>query len=298
MGKAIKTFLILNLALSIGVAIYGFLLFQDREIVKARTILLQDNAQRIASNLSWGQEVDWETPEDRRAGSFNVPQPASPEDLPEMENRLGELARFSTQRLAQLNQRYSELVQTRRELADTRDTLATREQELASTRQELTTTQARLASTETDLRQSRLELNTVRVERDGLERQVQGLNVQLSERDDKIASLEVDVARLEDDISNLTAQAQSRVPGGAGAEAWKGRSATILAVNETYQFVILDKGVIDVLPLGLEAIVHRGEEFIGTVIVRQVEDLVAIAEINPATLTPGLKLEPMDTVFF
>jgi hypothetical protein len=298
MGKAIKTFIILNLALSVGVAIYGYLLFRDREIVKARTILLESNTQLVAANLNWGQEVDWESPEDRRSGTFMVPRPASPDELPSMENTLGELGRFATQRLAQLNQRYNELVQTQRQLSETRETLATRERELATTRQELATARERVSSMETDLRQSRLELNTIRVEREGLERQVQGLNVQLTERDDQIASLEVDVARLREDLANLTDRTQANIPGGTSSEAWKGRPATILAVNETYRFVILDKGEIDVLPVGIEAIIHRGDEFIGTVTVRQVEELVAIAEINPATLTPGASILPNDTVFF
>ncbi|MCC5845718.1 MAG: hypothetical protein JJU05_15830 [Verrucomicrobia bacterium] len=298
MGKLLKTFIILNLALSIVVAIFGFQLFRDREIVKARTILLETNAQRVAANLSWGQEVDWESSEDRRSGTFTVPQPASPGELASMENTLGELGRFATQRLAQLNQRHNELVQTRRQADEARETLATRERELASTRQELATAQERVSSMETDLRQSRLEVNTIRVEREGLERQVQQLNTQVSERDDQIASLEVDIARLREDLSNLTQRTQARTPGGAGTEAWVGRPATILAVNETYQFVILDKGSIDVLPVGIEAIIHRGDEFIGTVTVRQVEELVAIAEINPATLTPGERIQPNDTVFF
>ncbi len=298
MGKAIKTFIILNLALSIGVAIYGYLLFRDREVVKARTLMLQDTTQRVAANLSWGQEVDWETAEDRRSGTFVVPQPATPEELPSMENTLGELSRFATQRLAQLNQRYTELVQTQRQLAETRETLATRERELATTRQELATAQARIVSMEEDLRQSRLEINTLRVEKEGLERQVQSLNVQITERDDQIASLEVDIARLQEDLASRDQRLQARIPGGEGSEAWKGRTATVLAVNETFQFVILDKGEIDILPIGIEAIVHRGDEFIGTVTVRQVEELVAIAEINPATLTPGASIQLNDTVFF
>jgi uncharacterized protein YoxC len=298
MGKAIKTFIILNLLLSIGVAIYGFLLFRDREIIKARTILLQENAQRIASNLSWGREVAWESADDRRPGNFTVPQPATAEELPAMENALGELARFATQRFAQLDQRYAELVRTRNELAETRETLATRERELATARQELTTARERVSAIEDDLRQSRLEVNTVRVERDGLERQVQQLNNQVAAQNDQIASLEVDIARLQEDLASATQRAQARVPGGASAEAWKGRSATILAVNETFQFVILDRGEIDVLPIGIEAIVHRGEEFVGTVTVRQVEEFVAIAEINRATLTPGVSIQNNDTVFF
>lgn len=298
MGKAIKTFIILNLLLSIGVAIYGFLLFRDREIVKARTVLLQENAQRVATNLSWGQDVDWESPDERRAGTFSVPQPATPEDLPAMANSLSELSRFATQRLAQLNQRYNELVQTRSELADTRETLATREQELANTRQELAGSRERITSIEDDLRQSRLEVNTLRVERDGFERQVQQLNAQLMERNDQIASLEVDIARLREDLSNLRQRDQTLASAGVGAEEWKGRDAAILAINETFQFVILNKGAVDALPTGIEAIIHRGDEFIGTVIVRQVEELVSIAEINPATLVPGQRIHMDDSVFF
>lgn len=298
MGKAIKTFIILNLALSIAVAIFGFLLFRDREIVKARTVLLQNSTQRVAANLSWGQDVPWEAAEDRRAGSFTVPQPTSPDELPTLENTLNELGRFATQRLAQLNQRYQELTETQRLAEQTRATLAARERDLADVRQELATTQARAQSVTEELSQSQTQLNTLRAERDGLQRQVQSLNTQLSQRDDQIASLEVDVTRLREDLASLTDREQPRIQTGTTSDAWKGRHAAILAVNETYRFVILDKGEVDVLPVGLEAIVHRGDEFIGTVTVRQVEELVAIAEINPATLTPGQQIRLDDSVFF
>ena len=63
MGKALKTFIILNLLLSAGVIALGIKSFSERKVLKAEAIELQNTVSQLSANLKWGEEVAWESPE-------------------------------------------------------------------------------------------------------------------------------------------------------------------------------------------------------------------------------------------
>ncbi len=303
MGGAIKSFIVINFLLSIGVVVMGYLVFKDREVIKARTLLLEQNAARIAENLDWGETVDWETADERKLTAYSVAQPVLPEELPTLEGNLDDLARFATTRVAQLNQRYAELVQTQQELADTRDTLATRERELAQTRQELADTKDTLAATQEELRDANRQIDQLNLEKSNLERQIESLNTEIEGLNNTIAGLEVDLQAMTDQFDRLQEKYDTLVgnlnnDGPKDAGAWKGRSGVVLSVNQEWNYVVIDKGEVDDLLLYLDALVHRGDQFIGKLTVVRVEDTVAIAEIQNDTMAEGESIVPGDTFFF
>ncbi len=302
MGKALKAFIVLNFLLSIAVVALGVKVFLDREVIKARTLLMEEYASKTAENLKWGGQVDWETANERKTNPFAIPQPLTPEELPGLETTLSDLARFATQRQAQLVQRYEELVVTRQELADTRDQLATRTRELADARSQIASLESTLAKTQNDLSEANRTIDTLRMEKESLERQVDGLNRDVQERNDRIAILEIDLEKTISERDRAIARVQTlegQLAGGSGeSKVWRGRPALILAVNDKWNYVVIDKGSKDDMEMFLEAYVHRGDEFVGKLRVTRIEEAVSVAEIQVETLVDGALLQPGDTIFF
>ena len=302
MGKALKAFIVLNFLLSIAVVALGVKVFLDREVIKARTLLMEEYAAKTATNLEWGGQVDWETSDLRKTNPFAIPQPLKPEELPALESSLSDLARFATQRQAQLSQNYADLVATRQELAETRDTLATRTRELADARTQIASLESILAKTQNDLSEANRTIDTLRMEKESLERQVDGLNKDVQERNDRIASLEVDLEKAISERDRAIARVQTLEGQLAGdkpsSRIWNGRAAQILAVNDKWNYVIIDKGSKDDMEMFLEAFVHRGDVFVGKLTVTRIEEAVAVAEIQTDTLVDGTFLQPGDTIFF
>jgi hypothetical protein len=302
MGKALKAFIVLNFLLSIAVVALGVKVFLDREVIKARTLLMEEYAAKTATNLEWGGQVDWETSDLRKTNPFAIPQPLKPEELPALESSLSDLARFATQRQAQLSQNYADLVATRQELAETRDTLATRTRELADARTQIASLESTLAKTQNDLSEANRTIDTLRMEKESLERQVDGLNKDVQERNDRIASLEVDLEKAISERDRAIARVQTLEGQLAGdkpsSRIWNGRAAQILAVNDKWNYVIIDKGSKDEMEMFLEAFVHRGDTYVGKLRVTRIEEAVSVAEIQTDTLVDGTFLQPGDTIFF
>ena len=302
MGKALKIFLILNLLLSLVVVGFGVKIFMDREVIKARTIILQNNARQVAGNLQWGRQVDWD-PDDPMRAEFTVPQPVDQEELPGLVSRLEELARLANHRVVLLDQHYADLIQTRNVLAETREELAVTQRNLARTEQELADTRETLRVTQNDLQEARRNIDRLESEKRGLQNQIASLNDELTRRNDRIQSLEVDLETRNQELARATeriARLEGRLArdGESDQGRWSGVPGEILAVNDQWKYVILNMGEVDEMELFLEAIVHRGDEYLGKITVVRVENTVSIAEIELATVPEGKSIQAGDTVFF
>jgi len=297
----VKIFLILNLILCAAVLVFGISVFRDREIVKARAVLLKNNADRVAENLHWAEEVDWEASEDRQEGEFRLVLPESMDEMPPFEQRLEALATLADTRVEQLSTRYEELVQTTQTLRETEGTLDARVEELTSTREEVASVEEELTETESSLNSAEESSASLRRETDALERQASALRTDIAEQDEKITELETELAKVtgeRDRIEKLLRACRRNIDDPIEESDWHQRPARILAVVPEWDYVVINKGEVDVLPMYLEAYVHRGDEFIGKVRVMRVERTVALAEILEDTLVDGKKIKAGDTIFF
>jgi multidrug efflux pump subunit AcrA (membrane-fusion protein) len=304
MGKALKTFIILNLLLSLAVVWFGIEHFNDREVIKARGLMHEATLRDVSQNLGWGREIDREEAQDRKPGTFTVPQPITVEELGNLDMALNELSRFATQRFAQLNQRTSQLISEEQAHANTERIRSETQAQLDTTRADLQRTRATLEQTQNELQQANRTIDGLRADKSNLERQVASLTTELAEKNERIDTLEIDLeartAELNRAMDRIERLERWRSTGNADGPQgiWSGVPATVLEVDTQWQYVVIDLGEIDRLELFLNAFVHRGDEYIGQVNVIRVENTVAVAEILQHTIQPGLTIQPGDTIFF
>lgn len=297
----VKIFLILNLVFCAGVLAFSFLTFKDRELVKARNVIHRNNLDRIAGNLNWGAEVAGEDESLRQSGPFQLAPPDSMEELVSFNSTLENLSSVADARLAQLSEEHTEQVEASAELEETRENLAAKEAELEETR-------GKVANLENALTESREALASAKESIPALEREIRTLESRVEDLDQQIAAREETEAdiikRLEirtgerDRIETLLAAARRPVERDGSVSDWHQKTATVLAAEPEWNYVVINKGEVDVLPLFVEAFVHRGDEFIGKIRVMQVERTVALAEVLTDTLVQGAQVQAGDTLFF
>lgn len=322
MGKALKTFIILNLLLSGTVVWFAYVHFVDREVIKARGLMHEDTMRTVAQNLGWGREASHEEalrsafqnntlgqapeipdPMDVNRSPFSVPQPIHVDELGSLQMALNELERFANQRFALLNLRTSQLIAEReRHQQEWAEHERTKE-ELRITRDDLRRTRETLAQTQNELQQANRTIDGLRADKANLERQVAALTNELAEKNERIDTLEVDLeatnAELTRAFERIERLEKLWSDGETGPQGrWSGVQGTVLEVNSQWQFVVIDLGEVDRLELFLNAFVHRGDTYIGQVNVIRVENTVAVAEILPDTMEPGMMVEVGDTIFF
>jgi predicted RNase H-like nuclease (RuvC/YqgF family) len=303
-SNLIKTFLVLNFMLIIGAMVFSmFFYFKDRELVKARTLITLEGVEKISQNLKWGGIVSWESDADRKTDTFNLTLPTTTDEVTNFEAQLNSLEEYATLRIEQLSQQYTTLLETQAELAQTEETLSIRTQELAAARREIGQLEETLAQTNRSLDEANDTIGDLEREKSTLERQVKDLESELAAKDMEISRLQEQVAlrvteyqKLEKLWKACIGRSDTTVQRGPEGEV-PFMDAVILAIDPLWDFVVINRGEVDVLPMFSEAFVHRGETYVGKIRVTQVERGASIAEILDETFTEGMSLEVGDTVF-
>jgi cell shape-determining protein MreC len=77
-----------------------------------------------------------------------------------------------------------------------------------------------------------------------------------------------------------------------------GLHGTILAVNQAYNFVVLDLGGRQGVETNAEMVIMRGGTLIGKIRVSSVEPATAIGDIISSTLPRGVQVQPGDIVIY
>lgn len=99
--------------------------------------------------------------------------------------------------------------------------------------------------------------------------------------------------KTEAELKKLRDQMEMIKPGGTKSMSLSGR---ILAVNPTWNFVILDLGKNDQVVEGLTMVVYRGEKMIGKIKTVTVDAQTAVADVLPET--PAAAIEVGDQVVY
>ena len=97
----------------------------------------------------------------------------------------------------------------------------------------------------------------------------------------------------EAELKKMREQMEMTKPGGTKSMSLSGR---ILAVNPTWNFVILDLGKNDQVVEGLTMVIYRGEKIIGKIKTVTVDAQTAVADVLPGT--PATAIEVGDQVVY
>ena len=195
---------------------------------------------------------------------------------------------------------------TNDDLTGTRGTLKTTEENLTEQKaknQELTlqadklskdlaTTRGDLESTNSKLKITSEQLQSIE---DGLkgkkpDERFQQINdnsekVKVTESEQKILSAAKEKA--DSELKKLKEQIEMTKPGGSKTMSLSGR---ILAVNPTWNFVILDLGKNDQIVEGLTMVIYRGEKMIGRIKTVTVDAQTSVADVLPGTPAAGIEV--------
>ena len=99
--------------------------------------------------------------------------------------------------------------------------------------------------------------------------------------------------KTEAELKKLREQVEMTKPGGTKSISLSGR---ILAVNPTWNFVILDLGKNDQVVEGLTMVIYRGEKMIGKIKTVTVDAQTSVADVLPGT--PAAAIEVGDQVVY
>jgi hypothetical protein len=109
-----------------------------------------------------------------------------------------------------------------------------------------------------------------------------------------VASLEDRASSLQAQIAQLQRKEQDR----RGSVMRQGLQGTVLAVNQSWNFVVLSLGDRQGVVPNAEMLVQRGGQLLGRVRVTSVEPSTSIADILVRTVPRGLSVMPGDTVIY
>ena len=126
------------------------------------------------------------------------------------------------------------------------------------------------------------------------------LQTQLEETRSQLDSAEREKQLLADRIQHAGAlQPQPQAPARAGPHrARPAVRGTVLAVNQAYNFVVLNLGGRQGVKSNAEMLVLRGGTVIGKIRVSSVEPATAIGDIISNSLARGVQVQPGDIVIY
>lgn len=227
------------------------------------------------------------------------------------------------------------LVETKTKLADTETQLATTREDLAKKTAALTESERQVAdlTTKNDLAQA--EITKLKADNQTKDSKIAELDAKITETETALEGLKTSIATLEQENSSLketaaqvsapaeddskariaeletlntkldsdlkTAEAriqsmEERLNEKKRIEQLNSLSGRILAVNEAWNFVVLNLGDKNGIASNTELLVKRGTTQIGRVRVTSVEPASSIADIIPGSMSRGLSIQPGDYV--
>ncbi len=187
--------------------------------------------------------------------------------------------------------------------ADVESRIASAEADLIRTQTEKADLQAKLQATQNEVSELRQRLEAAPPQDlipDSLPMPGAGdLQAQLEETRRQLDSAEREKQLLADRIRTQERPAESDAPRTRrAAPRTPGLRGTVLAVNQAYNFVVLNLGGRQGLESNAEMLVVRGGTVIGKIRVSSVEPATAIGDIVTNSLARGVQVQPGDIVIY
>ncbi len=221
----------------------------------------------------------------------------------------------------ELKQTNETLTSTKGTLVKTQKDLAANQEELKQTNEKLTATTGELATTKADLQKAKdqaTDLQTKLVAAEDTIKKLQSPSTQPGEGEQvspvivelqtKNKELETKLAEKEQLVASLTQkeqEAENRAKVLAEKEEKrqrqfmaKGMEGQILAVNQAWNFVVLNIGDRQGVVNGAQMIIKRGGQMVGKIKITNVEPTTAIADVVAGSMPRGAHVQPGDTVVY
>jgi predicted RNase H-like nuclease (RuvC/YqgF family) len=161
--------------------------------------------------------------------------------------------------------------------------------DLSSTKNDLEATNSKLKVTSEQLQAYNDELKGKKPSELFTQINELGEKVKVSESENKMLTAAKE--KLDQDLKKLRDQIEMSKPGGAKNISLSGK---IVAVNPTWNFVILDLGKNDQMVEGLTMVIYRGDKLVGKIKTVTVDAQTSVADVLPGT--PATAIEVGDQV--
>lgn len=273
MAKALKAFIIVLLLLSITSLVLGIMLFNKREVLKARTQKNEQALANIAKNL--------------RYEAFSATELVALDEigLAAMDAPLQRLSAAADNQYNELQLTKEDLSRTKNELAITKDTLATTQAELARTQEQVQQLNATIVTKDAEIARKEEQVATLEQDKASQQIQIDELNNTIAKMEDEKQDMKDKVVTLEQSITDLEALLGLNT----GRPLPRGIAGKVVLVNKDWNFVVLNLGSNDGLVPNAEMLVHRGDKLVGKIQISGVTRQMAIADINPEWVQAQVK---------
>lgn len=165
------------------------------------------------------------------------------------------------------------------------------DKDLASTKSDLESTNSKLKVTQEQLQTYTDELKGKKPTELFSEISTLSEKVKVAEGENKLLASAKE--KMEVELKKLRESEELRRPGGTKSISLSGK---IVAVNPTWNFIILDLGKNDQVVEGLSMVIYRGEKMIGKAKVVTVDATTSVADLLPGT--PAQAIEVGDQVIY
>ena len=256
-----KILIILAAVLSLAAAALGYL--NRANLVTTKSALTAATSEVTAAN--------------KRAAAAAADAKAKTEKLALVSSDQEKLAAENTDLKSQIAKSSSEMADSQKQVADRDAIIAQQKTDMAAKDTHITDLEAKANSTIKPANDPTIELKK-----------------QLEEKDILTTSLQ---AKLKDQESQL-ATLKERESQRRSKSMRSGLEGRILAVNPSWNFVVLSLGDRNGVVNSAEMLIKRGSQLIGKVRITSVEPSTSIADIVVNSVRAGLSVQPGDTVIY
>ena len=204
-----------------------------------------------------------------------------------------------------LTEREAAVASASAKFGNTRTKVASTEAEPIEAQEEKNDPQVKLRENKTEIAQPlqpieeaegkpAVDANLSTISRAALQAQLEDATKQLDAAEREKALLSDKIRASRERSTQLETEKKRRLPGGGNP----GIRGTVLAVNQAYNFVVLDLGGRQGVEPNSEMLVLRGGSFIGRIRISSVEPATAIGDIIAGSLARGVQVQPGDTVIY
>ncbi len=187
-------------------------------------------------------------------------------------------------------------------MAESESRVASAEAELVKLQTEKSDLQSKLQANETEIANLQKQVEDVKPSSANpgaatpqeLQAQLDDARRQLEDAEREKTFLSEKLQSVQSRSSQLEEEKKRRVTGSSKV----GVRGTVLAVNQSYNFVVLNLGGRQGVEPNSEMLVLRDGSFIGKIRISSVEPATAIGDIIPSTLARGVQVQPGDTVIY
>ena len=280
MAKMLRWLVLLILLLSAVALGLGVMLFQQREVLKAR------NEKLATSHLAIAKKLHYEklTADQLKANTK--------EELARLDEPLNKLAKQADVVFLDLQDTKKTLVEKKADLAKTTDELNATKGQLVAANAKIAENAEIVAKKDQEISDKQGKLTQLEGDKTALTAQVDDLNKKITKNDADITELHAQLKDKDVSIKELRSQLGEKFP------IPKGTTGKILAISPEWKFCILDIGRDNGLWPSAEMLIHRGDQLIGRIRIGIVHKKVAIADILTDWTVPGATIREGDSVLY